>query len=150
MVPFDRTYLDHSWDWLRDAETKALTMTPEFTREQQLAFFDTLPGRSDYHIWGVALADGTPIGAGGIKQVRGATGEFWCYIGEKSCWGRGLGPQILRLCEEQASSLGLDRLTMIAAEDNERSIRAFEKMGFERDGKTVGAGKVQLLKHLLP
>ena len=150
MVPFDRTYLDLSWDWLRDPETRALTMTPEFTREQQLGFFQTLPSRTDYHIWGVALEDGTPIGAGGIKQVHGSTGEFWCYIGDKGWWGRGIGPQILQLCEKQARGLGLDTLTMIAADDNERSIRAFEKMGFERDRESVGVGKIQLRKRLVP
>ena len=33
---FDEIFLEKSWHWLRDPEIKWLTMTPDFTREEQL------------------------------------------------------------------------------------------------------------------
>jgi RimJ/RimL family protein N-acetyltransferase len=139
LVRYDRTYLNRSWDWLRDPEIKELTMAGDFTREDQEAFFASLPERNDYKIWGIQSADGDPIGAAGIKNIRGTTGEFWCYIGERSWWGRRIGGRILELCEEKARELGLDELTMIAGATNDRSIGAFEKMGFtpEPEGSTA-------------
>lgn len=146
LEPYDRTYLDLSWDWLSDPEIKALTLTPNFTREQQQAFFAALPRRTDYRIWGVASEAGEKIGAAGIKHIDGAHGEFWCYIGEREWWGRGIGGRILELCEDQARILGVERLIMIAAADNVRSVRAFEKMGFTLDAVTPGERLVQLSK----
>ena len=146
LEPYDRTYLDLSWEWLRDPEIKALTLTPDFTREQQEAFFASLAGRDDYKIWGVASDAGEKIGAAGIKHIADAAGEVWWYIGERDYWGRGVGGQILTLCEDRARGLGIERLIMIAAADNERSVRAFEKMGFGLDAVVPGDGLVQLSK----
>ena len=143
---YDRTFLDHSWDWLRDPEIKALTLSPDFTRVQQEAFFASLPGRADYKIWGVASDTGEKIGAAGIKHIDGRNGEFWCYIGKRAWWGRGIGGCILELCEEQARDLGVERLIMIASADNVRSVRAFEKMGFAIEDAVPGDGLVQLGK----
>jgi RimJ/RimL family protein N-acetyltransferase len=148
LVPYDRTFLDRSWDWLRDPEIKQLTMTPDFTREDQLAFFDALCRREDYRIWGVAAADGRPIGAAGIKHIRQGSGEVFLYIGERSWWGRGAGQQILQLCEAEARKLGLTRLTMIASQSNGRSIRAFEKSGFTVDGDGSVDGITRMSKVL--
>ena len=148
LEPYDRTYLDLSWDWLADPEIKALTLTPGFTREQQQAFFAALPGRADYKIWGIASDDGDKIGAAGIKHIDGANGEFWCYIGVRAYWGRGIGGRILELCEEKARGLGVEKLIMIAAANNVRSVRAFEKMGFVLDLVDPGAGLIQLSKQV--
>lgn len=132
LVPYSRDYLDRSWAWLNDPEIKALTMTRDFSHEEQLAFFESLPSRSDYRIWGVEAPDGTPIGAAGIKNIAGDTGESWCYVGERDWWGRGVGRQILERCEEKASGLGLRHLYMKASAINDRSIGLYAKMGFVR------------------
>ena len=146
LVPYDATYLDLSWEWLRDPEIKALTLSPDFTRELQQAFFDSLPGREDYKIWGVAAHDGTPIGAAGIKHIADSQGEIWCYIGERAWWGRGVGGRILELCEDQARDLGIERLFMVAAANNARSVKAFKKLGYRLDDATPREGLVQLSK----
>ena len=150
LARYDRAYLDKSWEWLRDPEIKALTMASDFTREEQLKFFDELPSRPDYKIWGVESPEGIPIGAAGIKKIVGHAGEFWCYMGDREWWGRGLGGRILELCEVEARSLGLDKVTMIAAESNLRSVKAFEKMGFLVDDVDPGEGLVQLSKSVAP
>jgi RimJ/RimL family protein N-acetyltransferase len=146
LVAFDRRYLDLSWEWLRDPEIKRLTLSPDFTRDQQLAFFAGLPGRSDYRIWGAETLDGEPIGAIGIKHIADGQGEVWCYIGARQQWGRGLGSQMLALCEQQARGLGIARLTMTADDGNMRSIRAFERQGYSLDDRRPPAGLVRMSK----
>jgi RimJ/RimL family protein N-acetyltransferase len=148
LVPFDRSFLDRSWDWLRDPEIKRLTMAPDFTRADQLAFFAHLPAREDYKIWGV-VADTRPIGAAGIKNISAGSGEAFLYIGDKSWWGRGAGVEILQLCEAKARDLGLTELRMEAAPWNERSVRAFEKAGFIVQG-SGDDDLIRMAKQLAP
>ena len=147
LVPYDRTYLELSSIWLRDPEIKMLTMSVDFSRDQQERFFEGLPTRRDYKIWGVE-ADGQPIGAAGIKHIKGASGESWLYIGERSHWGRGLGGNILEACEDEARKLGIERLTMTALTKNERSLRAYEKSGFQPLKRDDVAGTVVMVKTL--
>ena len=130
LVPYDRRYLDLSWDWLADPETRALTMTPEFTREDQSRFFEALPERSDYRLWGIELVGDGPIGAAGLKRIRPGIAEYFGYIGEKRLWGRGLGALLLAAVEDEARGLGLDALDLTVARDNARAIRLYQKHGY--------------------
>lgn len=139
-MPYDERYLELSWIWLNDPETKLLTMTPDFRREQQRAFFEGLPSRTGYHIWGVEVEGAGPIGAAGIKNVNGNTGEYWGYIGEKQFRGRGLGQAMLLRVEQKALELGLTRLTLLVLEKNEVAIAVYRKAHFSRtcsDGTVV-------------
>ena len=91
LVDFDKTFFDLSKEWLSDSETNALTAAGEMpSDEQRLLWFDSLPQRSDYLIWGVQY-EGKPIGACGLKYVTQNNAEYWGYIGEKALWGKGLG-----------------------------------------------------------
>lgn len=130
LVPFDRTFLERSWDWLQDPEIKRLTLTPDFTREDQQRFFDSLPSRSDYRIWGVALNNKEPIGAAGLKNMRDGTAEYWGYIGEKSCWGRGLGRQMLGSVEQRSRAMNLQKLTLKVGAENSRAVRLYRAAGY--------------------
>lgn len=134
LVPYDRDYLDRSWEWLSDPQTRALTLTPAFRREDQQAFFERLSGRTDYLIWGVEH-DGRPVGAAGLKQVAAPKAEYWGYLGDKSLWGRKLGPILLALVEEQARERGLTDLFLRVARDNERAIRLYHRTGWADAGE---------------
>jgi RimJ/RimL family protein N-acetyltransferase len=143
LVPFSREYLDRSWVWLNDPETKRLTMTPDFTREDQERFFAGLP-RDDYRIWGVALEDGAPIGAAGLKNFRGGVAEYWGYIGEAAERGKGHGRAMLRLIEEQAERLGLNALDLRVADYNAAAVALYRRSGFaetERGNGVLLMGK---------
>lgn len=133
LVPFDRSYLERSWEWLNDPEIKRMTLSPDFTRAEQEEFFCSLPQRTDYLIWGVASSEGTPVGVAGLKHIFGTCAEFWCYIGERDWWGRGAGGQILDACESEARKRGITTLTMVASTDNSRSLGAYRRAGFVDD-----------------
>jgi RimJ/RimL family protein N-acetyltransferase len=132
---YDAECLEKSWAWLQDPEVKRLTMTPEFTRAQQNAFFASLPHRNDYLIWSVLL--GTEIiGAAGLKNHRGTRAEYWGYIGEKQLWGKGLGSSLVQAVEKRAVDAGFCSLDLRVAHDNLRAIRLYEKFGFSREPRS--------------
>ena len=130
LVRYSETYLKKSWDWLQDPETKALTMTPDFARDDQRRFFDKLADRRDYRIWGVELTGEGPIGAAGLKHIDGKSAEYWGYIGEKAHWGRGLGKQMLSAIEKQARALAIDHLYLAVARDNFRAVSLYRSAGY--------------------
>lgn len=130
LVAYDRTYLEKSAVWLTDPDTKALTMTPDFTHEVQQAFFASLADRVDYRVWGVAVDGIGPAGAAGIKRIAGTRGEYWGYLGEKNLWGRGLGRYMISAVEDQARALQLTELYLSVSQDNIRAIRLYQKVGY--------------------
>lgn len=129
VVPYDELFLEKSWEWLNDMEVKYFTATPSFSKSDQKAWFERLSEREDYKIWGLSVL-GIPIGAFGIKNIDGDSGEYWGYIGEKAYWGIGLGKQIIAQAKSIAQSLGLKRLYLKVLKNNIRAIRLYENTGF--------------------
>lgn len=139
---FDAVFRDASWHWLQEEELRNLIDAPAITKEQQHNWFETLPQRADYCIWGV-LFDGKPIGVTGIKNIQGTTGEYWGYIGDKNSWGRGIGKEMIELVIEAAKSMHLKELTLKVLKTNERAIRLYSKVGFV----ITDAGNTHLKMH---
>lgn len=134
-VEYDRRFLERSWHWLQeDPEIRTLTLTPTFSREAQEAWFAALPGRPDYVIWGVEFA-GVPIGAFGIKNIEGGTGEYWGYLGERTYWGRGFGKWMVGEAVRRGRGLGLASLYLRVSHGNGRAIALYAGQGFERTGE---------------
>ena len=136
LTAYTEEFLDCSFHWLNDPEIRFLTDTPIVTREGQKRWFEGLTGRSDYKVWGV-LADNRPVGVCGIKQIQDREGVYFGYIGEKDCWGRGIGRRMMELMEEQARKAGLERLKLTVIHENVRARRLYEKMGYTVDGSDV-------------
>ncbi len=143
---YDRACLDKSWVWLSDPEISALTMTPAFTREDQTTFFEQLPLRANYHIWGVLLDGAELIGAAGLKNHRGTCAEYWGYIGEKQYWGKGLGLGLFEAVEQKANQLGFSDLDLKVSVTNPRAISLYKKVGFEINPHTSTESCLQMVK----
>ena len=133
-VPYDERFLESSWTWLQDPEIARLTMTPPFTREQQLAWFAGLDRRCDYVLWGIEL-DGRPIGVFGIKNIEGASGEYWGYLGEKDCWGRGIGRWMVESAALRARERGIRELVLRVSRGNARAQALYRRCGFDVTGE---------------
>lgn len=142
-VEYSLVFLDKSWDWLNDAETKHLTMTPDFTKESQLIFFHSLPSRKDYFIRGVLLNE-EPIGACGLKKITNVDAEYWGYIGEKKYWGSGYGKTIMDFLIEVSKEKGLTSLYLHVLDSNERAKSLYEKKGFSIESKDGDILKMRL------
>jgi RimJ/RimL family protein N-acetyltransferase len=130
LADYNLVFLDKSWEWLNDPEIKALTLTPDFTKEQQKAFYDGLPDRKDYWIKGI-MEDGIPVGAMGLKHINNEEAEYWGYIGEKAYWGKGIGPYMLREAIAKAKELELHQLYLHVDEKNLRAKQLYINMGFQ-------------------
>ncbi len=143
---YDKACLDKSWAWLGDPETSALTMTTAFTREDQTKFFEQLPLRTDYHIWGVLLDGEELIGAAGLKNHRGSCAEYWGFIGEKQYWGQGLGLGLFEAVEQKAKQLGFSDLDLKVSVANPRAISLYKKVGFLIDLHTSTESCLQMVK----
>jgi RimJ/RimL family protein N-acetyltransferase len=133
-VSFDEAFLERSWYWLQDPEIKRLTLTPDFTREEQLRWFRGLPQMSNYQIWGISC-EGKPIGALGLKHITGSTAEYWGYIGERSHWNLGLGKQMIQFALDKAKELGLTEVYLKVGRENSRAIRLYTRAGFRSAGE---------------
>ena len=127
--PYDEKYLELSWKWLNDPETKQLTLTPDFDKESQQSWFKTLGSKKDYYLFGV-LFGGNPIGVCGLKNIKDSEGEFWGYIGEKTYWGKGIGKIMIDYIIQFAHQLDLKSLYLKVWTNNLRAISLYEKNGF--------------------
>lgn len=142
LTKYDEAFLKKSWDWLNDPEIRSLTLTPEFSKEAQSAFFKSIPNRIDYWIKGIA-EDGMPIGAMGLKKIdfSARTAEYWGYIGEREYWGRGIGKFILGEAIQHAKTLKLNSIYLIVAKNNVRAKALYKKLGFELESEVDGVEK---------
>lgn len=131
LVDYDLSFLKLSWKWLNDPEIKQLTHTPHFTLEDQRKWFESLPGRRDYRIWGITYHE-KKIGAVGLKKIANQSAEYFVQIGEKEYWGKGLGQIILDLTIAKAIQSGLLNIYLTVIKDNLRAIKSYTKAGFEK------------------
>lgn len=129
-VEYDMKFLEKSWCWLNDPEIKELTLTPSFTKEQQLSFFESLPRRKDYKIWGVLYND-ERIGVVGLKNISEYTAEYFGYIGEKRHWNKGLSSDVFQKLFGLAKKHKLKELFLFVSSNNPRAIKAYKKNGFK-------------------
>jgi len=129
-VEFDRDFLSKSWEWLNDREIKYLTNTPDFSKEEQVEWFNKIRARTDYLIYGV-IVDSMKVGACGLKNITENDCEYWGYIGEKHYWGRGIGKVMMDFIEEKAKELKLKSIWLKVIDNNERAIALYKRVGFK-------------------
>lgn len=130
LTKYSKKILENSWHWLNDPEIKQLTATPDFTKEEQLEWYHSLPRKNDYLIWGITFAK-EPIGVCGLKNITDHDCEYWGYIGNKEYWGRGIGKIIMTKLEDIAKDLPVKSIWLKVIKENERAIALYKKMGYE-------------------
>ena len=136
LVEYDRIYFELSKKWLSDEELIHLTHTNALiSEEERLAWFESLPQRVDYLIWGVEY-EGQPIGAGGLKHIADKKAEYWGYIGEKNYWGKGLGKVLMGEIVKKAKELELTTICLRVRKYNPRAYSMYLKYGFTVDNET--------------
>ena len=131
LVDYNLVFLEKSWQWLNDPDLKALTLTPDFTKQDQLNFYNSIAQRKDYWIKGIE-EDAKPIGAMGLKHINTKEAEYWGYIGEKEYWGRGIGSFMLQEAVSKAKEMGLQKIYLQVIGHNSRAKKLYEKTGFQK------------------
>mgnify|MGYP001018314846 CR=1 FL=1 len=143
-VDYSTIYLENSWEWLNDFEIKNLTNTPNFSKEDQLSFYNLLPQKKDYYIRGIEL-DNKPIGVCGLKKITSEDAEYWGYIGVKEYWGKGIGKFIINYLIGIAKEKSLKSIYLHVIESNIRAIKLYVKIGFEVENTIDGLVKMRLI-----
>jgi RimJ/RimL family protein N-acetyltransferase len=127
--------------WYRDPEIARLTryQTRPMTQAEIERFFQVrmlAPDALAYSI--VELPMWRLIGFTTFSSLDGDNGSvlFHITIGERDGWGRGLGTEATELMVGHAfEGLGLHRVGLAVFSYNERAIRAYEKAGFQVEGR---------------
>lgn len=140
LTPLAPEDLDTLFQWINDPELVAYNARFEpVSWEDHLRWYNSLSSREDLRIFAIRKrADARLIGTCQLRNIDlgHRTAELVIRIGERSCWGRGLGTQALRLLLQHAfDELGLMRVGLFVFADNLRALRTYEKVGFVQEGR---------------
>jgi ribosomal-protein-alanine N-acetyltransferase len=142
LTPFKEEHICERYlGWLNDPEVNRfleVQFVPQ-THETALAYVSSFYGEAEKYMWGVYLKSNNDlIGTATLSDInrnhrRGALGLM---IGEKKYWGQGYAKEIINLVVGYAfKRLGLHKVVAGAVAANQGSIKAFQKAGFEIEGK---------------
>lgn len=127
---FDEVMLEHSFKWVNDPEIQSLIQGVPVTRQEQREWFEKLPTRNNFIIWGIRCKE-IPVGAFGIKNISGDVGEYWGYIGDKAYWGMGIGSWMMKTVIMLAREKKLKKLYLKVLRNNHRAVNLYLKWGFD-------------------
>lgn len=84
------------------------------------------------------LEGAQPIGLVGLYGInwRDRSAEFFIIVGEPDFWGKGFGSDALRaILDVGFRWFNLHRIFLYVVAENTRAIRAYEKCGFQHEGR---------------
>jgi RimJ/RimL family protein N-acetyltransferase len=144
--------LDLLLGWFRQPHVGEWWPTPSSEAEVFEEYLPKIRGEKDARMLAI-LADGYPIGMiqHWSPDPAELCGAFDCgidlLIGDPSMIGRGLGSSVIDafVVGEVFGRLGLSSCVADPHESNARSIRAFEKEGFQRHGAFRANGQKFLI-----
>lgn len=130
----DEVALEKSWEWLNDPEMKRLTITPDFDKQSQRKWYESLKSRTDYWII-VGWYEDQPIAIGGLKSINGKDAELFGYVGDKCFWGKGVAVDMMDKIHKHGKLIGLESIYTILLKENIRSFKLNSRFGykFEKD-----------------
>lgn len=109
--------------------------SPVILAEEERWFRD-YQRRTDEQIFAIEV-EGVHIGNLGLHKIDAAhrKADVGIVIGEPELWSRGYGTEAMRVALRYAFDvLGLNRVSLDVLEHNERAIRTYERLGFQREG----------------
>jgi RimJ/RimL family protein N-acetyltransferase len=77
------------------------------------------------------------------------TAYFGIVIGERDCWGRGLGSETLALMLDYAKAIGLRRVLLEVTSTNHRAIGLYRRAGFVDENQPEPRDGVLLMSRLI-
>jgi len=142
LIPFKEEHICDAYiGWLNDLEVNRF-LEVRFvhqTRETVLAYVRSFYGDTEKYMWGIYPNDTNRlIGTATLSDINRyhRRGVLGLMIGEKECWGKGYGTEVIKLIVDFAfKKLNLHKVTAGAVADNIGSIKVFQKAGFEIEGR---------------
>lgn len=142
LKPHTEVHLEPFLNWLRDEEVikYSLSAFQGFTSDNDIgSWYSTLLSNDKDLIRGIFLSSNDAlVGYAGICAISNLnkSGEYFVFIGDKSQWGRGIGTVTTqKVLEYGFEQLKLHRIMLTVSEPNIGGIRAYEKAGFQLEGR---------------
>lgn len=137
--PLDRADAPALVPWFNDPEVlRTVSRHRPMSLQEEESWLEGVHGNEHGLILGIVTrAADQLIGVTGLHQMdfKNRTTAFGITIGEKEQWGKGYGTEATGLVIRYAfDTLNLNRVWLYVYEFNERGIRAYEKVGFRREG----------------
>jgi RimJ/RimL family protein N-acetyltransferase len=136
--------------WLNDLEvSRNLTMSGK--NVSLVGEREYLEQASKSHNYAIVTTDEDRLigncGLGGINHLHG-TCEIGIFIGNKDYWGKGYGPEAMKLLAAYAFDyLNMRNIMLIVYSFNERAIKAYRKIGFHEMGRRRNAYVIEGGEH---
>ncbi len=139
----ERSDLPKFVEWLNDPDVRrTLSMSMPISQAIEEQWFENMLKRpSEEQSLGIEIKDGDGwrlIGNCGIFDInwRARSAEVGLFIGDKSCWNKGYGTEVMRLLLRHGfETLNLNRIFLRVDAANLGGIRAYEKAGFVHEGR---------------
>jgi RimJ/RimL family protein N-acetyltransferase len=120
------------------AVSRNLRLRTPVTLAAEREFIAALAHATDQLVLGITALDGGRLmGVCGLHQLGDPArqAELGLFVGGPEEWGKGFGTEVTRLlCVHGFEVLGLNRIWLHVYADNERGRRAYERVGFRREG----------------
>jgi len=129
------------WEWMQDEELMRLRdypMPPTSLEQARREFEESSDECGQRLHLAITTLDGELIGETTLRDIdqrnRGAI--FTIAIGKRENWGHGYGSDATRCLMKYAfEQMNLHRIDLFVHATNERAIKAYEKCGFQHDGR---------------
>lgn len=145
----ERSDLPRFVEWLNDPEVRAhLSMNLPISQAGEEQWFEEMLKRpAAEQPYAIEIRESPPGEGGETWRLIGNCGLFdvnWTvrsaevgiFIGDKSCWNKGYGTEVMRLLLDYGfGSLNLNRIFLRVDEANRGGVRAYEKAGFVHEGR---------------
>ncbi len=109
-----------------------------FTLSMEQAFIENSSNEPNDIALGICLkADDQLIGMTGLHRIheKDRRAEFGMAIGDERQWGKGYGTEVTRLMTALAfERFNLNRVSLTVYAFNERGIRTYTRVGYQREG----------------
>ena len=137
--PLEREDATHLVPWFNHPEVTRMLLTyrPLNLRAEEEFIDKALQNEHGLVLGIVVQGSDRLIGGTGLHQIdfKNRHAGFGITIGEKEEWGKGYGTDATRLMVQHAfETLNLNRVWLHVYEYNQRGIRAYEKVGFRKEG----------------
>ncbi len=137
--PLEMEDIDSFILWLNDQDVRQyLERMSPLNRIREKEFVENLYKDDRDIVLGIALKENDHlIGNIGLHKVSSPyrRASLGIFIGDKSCWSKGYGTEALRLMLRHGfDQLNLHRIFLTVLSFNARAIRAYEKVGFKKEG----------------
>lgn len=137
--PLDRADAPKLQQFINDPDVNRMLLAHRpYSLEFEQQFIEKHGSSTGDIVLGICLrADDRLIGATGLHglSAKDRHAAFGVEIGEKDYWGKGYGTEVTRLMTGYAfDTLNLNRVWLLVYENNERGRRAYEKVGYRREG----------------